>query len=326
MISVIVPTFNRPDSLQRAVRSLFAQTLAATGFTLIIVDNTPHNTASQTIATLRSECPESITLITLHEPVAGVANARNAAMSAVKGSLVAFLDDDQSAPADWLERLLAAHEATPAAVTFGPVRAILPDESVPHAAYFRDFFARAPGLASGYIRPSFGCGNALLDLAQIDKIHPWFDPGMNETGGEDDILFARIHQAGGRFAWAADAGVFEHPPRARVSLAYTLRRAFSYGQSPISLALRTRPRRYAVIPVWMAIGAGKALWHGAQWIALSLISHEKRAYQLDRAIRGLSKLLWWVDLKFYGRTALRTADAARSVQTPNATVRRAGRA
>lgn len=320
MISVIVPTFNRPESLKRAVRSLFAQTLAASGFTLIIVDNTPRATASDAIAELRRDCPDTITLFSLHEPAPGIANARNAAMNALQGPLVAFLDDDQSAPSNWLERLLAAYEATPAAVTFGPVRTVLPDETTRHAAYFRDFFARDPDLRSGYIRQSFGCGNALLDTAQITGDQPWFDTRMNEKGGEDDMLFARIRQSGGRFAWAADAVVFEHPPRERVTLTYTMKRAFSYGQAPLTMAWRATPRRYSAIPIWMAIGAGKALWHGAQWLALSAIGHQGRAYQLDRAIRGLSKLVWWIDLKFYGAAALKTAVQTTPAPPPSARV------
>lgn len=320
MISVIVPTFNRPDSLKRAVRSLFAQSLAPSGFTLIIVDNTPHATASEAIAELRMDCPDTVTLITLHEPAPGIANARNAAMNALQSSLVAFLDDDQSAPGDWLENLLAAYKTTPAAVTFGPVQTVLPDQTMRHAAYFRDFFARAPDLKSGYIGQSFGCGNALLDTAQLPGRPPWFDAKMNEKGGEDDMLFVRIRRSGGRFAWAAKAGVFEHPPRERLTLNYTMKRAFSYGQAPLTLAWQAAPRRYSAIPLWMSIGAGKALWHGAHWLALSVIGHKRRAFQLDRAIRGLSKLVWWIDVKFYGAAALRTAVQTQQNQAPGAKV------
>ena len=315
MISVIVPTFNRPDSLLRAVRSLFAQTITETGFKLIIVDNTPTATATHAVAELRAECPASIALITLHEPKPGVANARNTAMSAVDGNLVAFLDDDQSAPRDWLEQLLEAYDTSPAACTFGPVRTVLPQSATQHSAYFKRFFAREPDLRSGYIDTSYGCGNALIDFAQIEGSAPWFDVRMNEMGGEDDLLFSRIRQSGGQFAWAREAPVFEHPPEDRITLAYTLRRAFSYGQAPLTIAVRGTPKRYELIPVWMAVGAAKAVWHGLQWAALALIGHKNRAFQLDLAIRGLSKLVWWVDLKFYGAAALK-----RSAPMPPAAV------
>lgn len=308
MISVVVPTFDRPESLRRAVLSVFAQTLARrTGFTLLIVDNTPSGTAAATLEALRQLCPGTITFKTLHAPEPGVANARNAGMDAAEGSLIAFLDDDQSAPPDWLEGLLAAYEKTPAAVTFGPVKTALPDGITRHRAYFEAFFARTLEAESGYIDQTFGCGNALIDFAQIEGSQPWFDAKMNEMGGEDDLLFDRVRRAGQRFAWAADAVVWEHPPQARVTLSYAMKRAFSYGQAPLTLAVKGPVKRYRQIPLWMAIGAGKALWHGPQWLALTALRHPNRAFQLDRTIRGVSKLFWWVDLKFYGRAALKSA-------------------
>ncbi len=304
MITVIVPTFNRPDGLKRAVISVFKQTVTPSGFALIIVDNTPDATAAEAIEELRAVCPETIDMVALHEPAAGVANARNLAMSAVKTDLVAFLDDDQSAPNDWLERLLDNHRRYPAAVTFGPVQTALPTGHRRHQKYFSDFFARDPGFESGYIDASFGCGNALMDFSKIPGKAPWFDTAMNEIGGEDDVLFERVRAAWGRFAWAKSAPVLEHPPIERVSLTYTLKRAFSYGQAPITLARRNQTKGVAVIVFWMLVGAAKALWHGLQWLGLSLIRHPGRAFQLDRMVRGLAKLAWWVDVRFYGAAAL----------------------
>ena len=305
MISVVIPTFDRPDGLKRAVMSVFEQTLAGDGFELVIVDNTPDATATDAIADLRRVCPEQITLIALHEPSPGVANARNTAMSAVGSNLIAFLDDDQSAPATWLEALLANYRKFPAAVTFGPVETALPEGQRRHLVYFKNFFARELEQDSGFTELSFGCGNALIDFAQIPGGEPWFDTAMNEIGGEDDLLFQRVRRAKLKFAWAADAPVWEHPPAERVTMRYTLKRAFSYGQAPITLARRQGRNRYDLVALWMAIGFGKAIWHGAQWLALSLIRHPGRAFQLDRAVRGISKVLWWIDLRFYGAAVLK---------------------
>ncbi|MEO1554094.1 MAG: glycosyltransferase family 2 protein, partial [Pseudomonadota bacterium] len=316
MISVVVPTFNRPDGLKRAVMSVFQQTLAADGFDLIIVDNAPDGSAADTIAELRTACPETINFIALHEPAAGVANARNRAMRAVKTDLVAFLDDDQSAPKSWLEALLNAHHRTPAAVTFGPVRTVLPTGQRRHQTYFDAFFSREPEFESGYIEATFGCGNALVDFSKVPGHAPWFDVAMNESGGEDDVLFVRIRDAFGRFAWAADAPVWEHPPVSRVALTYTLKRAFSYGQAPITLARRKTERPIFTILFWMLIGLAKTVWHGLFWLMLALLRHPNRAFQLDRAVRGLGKLFWWIDLRFYGAAALRAKPS--SSAPPNA--------
>lgn len=318
-VTVVVPTFNRPESLHRAVESLFWQSARKGGFRVLIVDNSREATARFAYDALDSRAPEAIELTYLHCPEPGVANARNAAMDALATPLAAFLDDDQTAPIHWLEKLLEAHERFGAAVTFGPVLTTLPDGVTRHRAYFENFFARDPGHRDGYIYKPWGCGNALLDTRQIPGAKPWFDARMNEVGGEDDVLFARIGEAGGKFAWAQAASVNEHPLPQRISLSYTLRRAFAYGQGPCTLARKSSPPKYASLLMWMAIGAGKFVLHGAAWLALRAASQPGRAFQLDAAIRGLGKVLFWKKMRFYGtstmsqpiRTGPGTAQASR---------------
>ncbi|MEO1641805.1 MAG: glycosyltransferase [Pseudomonadota bacterium] len=304
-VTVVIPTFNRPDGLTQAVLSVYDQTLVdKAGFALVIVDNHPDGTGGKAIEKLRKLCPVSIEFTTVHEPRAGVANARNAAMARVETDLVAFLDDDMTAPRDWLERLLDGYHAYPAPVTFGPVVTALPDDVKRHRAYFEAFFARDPGHSKGYIEASYGCGNALIDFARVPGGPPWFDETMNEIGGEDDRLFEKVRSVGGTFAWAADAPVNEHPLRSRLTLNYTLRRAFSYGQGPVTMARMADPQRPLEMAKWMVIGTGKAFMHSLAWIGLSLIRHPKRAFQLDEAVRGIAKPLWFLDFQFYGASQL----------------------
>ena len=58
----------------------------------------------------------------VHEPAAGVANARNAGMTQATGGLIAFLDDDEEASPGWLAALIEAQRRFDADVVFGPVR------------------------------------------------------------------------------------------------------------------------------------------------------------------------------------------------------------
>ncbi len=211
-LTVVIPSFNQPDGLLRAARSVFAQTLAKTNrFALVIVDNSPCATAGRAIETLRAECPTTVKMHAVHEPRPGIANARNAAMGAVETDLVAFLDDDQAAPETWLEPLLATHEAFPARVLFGAVITALPDHVTKNRAYFSFFFGRQPRHERGYVTAYYGAGNALVDFSQVPGGEPYFDAAMNTSGGEDDLLFMRIERDGGRFAWSMDTHVFEYP-------------------------------------------------------------------------------------------------------------------
>lgn len=305
-LSVVIPTFRRPAGLELAVRSLFSQTLLTSeAVDLVLVDNDPEGSALEVARRLADEAPEALRLRILHEPRAGVANARNAAMAAVRTPLVAFLDDDQSAPPHWLTELLAAHERAPAAVTFGPVHTALPDGVTRHVAYLSAFFAREPEHEDGLIDAFYGCGNALLDLTRLPRLDPMFDPRMNRTGGEDDLLFQATEASGGGFGWAGRAGVFEHVPESRARLGYTLRRALAYGQGPCTLA-RSK-KRYDKLILWVAIGAGQTLVYGSVALAAMALRLPGRAAWYDRTARGFGKVIWWHQFHFYGAAAATSA-------------------
>jgi glycosyltransferase involved in cell wall biosynthesis len=303
-ISIIIPTFQRPSGLLVAARSVFKQTmLDKTDCTLIIVDNDPAASASASIETLRAEAPANLRFIAEHEPAPGVANARNRAMDLLDTDLIAFLDDDQSAQSpDWLEKLYALHLELKPAVVFGPLITVLPDDITKHRDYFFRFFGRADKSRRGLIKHYHGGCNTLIDVASLPTQRPIFDPDTNDTGGEDDLLFIAIEQKGGKFAWEPDANVLEHVIRKRLSLKYTLKRAFVYGQGPCTEA--RLERNYFKLAFWMAVGAGKFALHGTRGAIGYLFKSKQSAQQIDLAIRGLSKVVFWKRIKLYGAPAL----------------------
>lgn len=307
-ITVVIPTFRRPAELRRAAMSTLAQSFDY-AFQLLIVDNDPEGSARQVANELALQAPDRIRVHYVHEPNAGVANARNAAIANVDTRLVAFLDDDQSVPETWLSKLFAFHHHNPAAVTFGPVVTKLPDDTCPHGDYLKAFFAREPEITSGYIDHFYGCGNSMLDLKLIGDQRPLFDTAMNDTGGEDDVLFQNLSERGLRFGWCQEAPAFEHVPLSRATLAYTLKRAFAYGQGPITLARKSTPPQYGKIGMWMAIGAGKAALNGLIYSAYWVVRAPTRARFLDEAVRGAGKVFWWKSLSFYGNGALERENA-----------------
>ena len=308
-ITVIIPTFQRPGDLIAATQSVFTQTMInKTECALVIVDNDPEHSAKEAIEQLRLEAPANLTFISAHEPRAGVANARNCAMEHVKTDLIAFLDDDQSAgDPEWLEKLYRLHKELKAAVIFGPLVTVLPKSVTEHKAYFSKFFGRHDPSPRGYIDDYHGGCNTLIDVSQLPKKKPLFDPATNETGGEDDMLFIAMAELGGRFAWEPDAPVYERVPIRRAHLNYTLRRAVVYGQGPTSNAVRLK--QYHKLVFWMAVGMLKFLWHGVRASLGYIFKLENRADHLDKAIRGLSKVFFWRTFSLYGAPALRDGDS-----------------
>jgi hypothetical protein len=132
----------------------------------------------------------------------------------------------------------------------------------------------------------------------------------NEIGGEDDMLFGQMRDAGARFAWSPDAWVWEDPIPERLTLGYTIPRAFAYGQGPAS-ACAVAGDGFGVAK-WMAVGVIQAAVFGILAAYKWLVRADDRAWALDRAARGVGKTLWWgpFKIRFYGRAAPAGATAA----------------
>jgi hypothetical protein len=298
-LAVLIPTFQRPDALARALASVFAQSL--TPDEIIVADNDPAGGARAVVEALTANAP--CPLIYAHAPQPGVANARNAGFEAATADRIAQLDDDESAPPGWLAALEAVRADTGAQVVFGPVQAQPePGEASAFAAHWcAALYARDPGLPDGLTHRPWGCGNSLLDRSTARLPDPVFDPRANETGGEDDLLFSHLARTGAAFAWAGGAGVVEHVEGARLSPAHLARRAFSFGQSPSQTAAHEgRPLRVAG---WMMVGAAQAAVFGALAGPAALLSPAAAATCADKALQGAGKLIWFdfAAPKFYGR-------------------------
>lgn len=88
LVSVIVPTYNRPALLERALRSVFSQTFS--NFEVIIV-----NDAGADVEPLLRRLPSDHDLRYLAHPAnRGPAAARNTGIRAARGDYIAYLDDD----------------------------------------------------------------------------------------------------------------------------------------------------------------------------------------------------------------------------------------
>lgn len=300
-ISLIIPTQRRLAGLQMAARSTFRQVgVDPAELELVVVDNDQADSARATVQVLAAEAPFPVVYV--HEPDPGVANARNAAMGQARGDFIAFLDDDEEAPAGWLAALLAAQATYDADVVFGPVRGRAPPEITQHRDYLERFFSREGPAEAGLLSHYYGCGDSLLRRAALPDPKAPFSKIRNHIGGEDDLLFGQMKAHGARFAWEPAAWVWEDPVPSRLSLDYTIRRAFAYGQGPSAACAAAEPRDWLGLAGWMAQGLVQAGLFGLLALYKKATNAPDYAFTLDRAARGLGKTLWWgpFKLQFYG--------------------------
>ncbi|HYI98574.1 MAG TPA: glycosyltransferase [Thermoleophilaceae bacterium] len=116
-VSVVVPTVGRAGTLGPCLAALAAQTLPASAFEVIVVDDTPAEVADPLDVT----APDGRLALRVHRAGGrGAAVARNQGAELARGELLLFLDDDLVAAPDLLERHVASHaERESAAVVIG---------------------------------------------------------------------------------------------------------------------------------------------------------------------------------------------------------------
>jgi len=236
-ITVVVPTFRRPDGLARALGALREQHDPQVPWELVVVDNDDAPGADSVFSTITAGWDAPARLV--RETRRGAAWARNAGIAAAEGDVIAFLDDDVVPDHNWLSRLVAPVLAGRCDGTGGLVR-LDPTVAVP------DWLG---GDWRGYLS-EYSRGDAEHDIDESDYVLSasaafrtdllrqvgGFDPALGPRPGvpmvDDDIdLCRRVIGAGGRIRYVPDAVVVHELPAHRLTRTYMLRRTYAQGRS-----------------------------------------------------------------------------------------------
>jgi glycosyltransferase involved in cell wall biosynthesis len=259
-VAVCVTTYRRPDGLSRLLRSLHAQTFSGTrpALQLVVVDNDAAGGSRDVCveSAPRDDWPRTYAI----EPRRGIPYGRNTALAHVRADMefVAFIDDDEVAAPDWLDRLLAAQQRFQADVVAGPVTPVFA-EGTP-AWVIRGGFFQRPRYRSGQpLNVAYTC-NVLVRRDILRDMAGPFDTRFGLSGGEDSHLFRRLAQAGYRLVWEDAAMVQESIPRSRSTVGWLLRRALRTANSmalievDLSRSPLRRPRIVVKGLAWMLLG------------------------------------------------------------------------
>ncbi len=290
LVSVVIPTLNRPSSLKRALRSVLSQSLTADfSIEIIVVDNSQQG---EEIANLKAAFGDGV--CTLHVPEAGIANARNAGVKAALGRWVAFLDDDEEACPLWLTHLVTTARNTNADAVFGPIDG-LPEGGRTACMYSVNYsrkINKKDGADVTSLAAYLGTNNAMFNRARCFPGDSPFDAALNECGGEDSLLLWSLKLDGRRFGWAAEARVVEWVPPSRRNWSYVCRRRFLSGQIRVFVRHMASPQRRDVVAMWMIAGLVQFVVAGSAAIALRFVTGDRSERARAVAFGGLGKMLW----------------------------------
>jgi glycosyltransferase involved in cell wall biosynthesis len=201
-LSVVIPTYNRLDTLREVVPTLLAQDLPHDRYELLICDSNSSDGTAEYLASVRTDHSN-----VRHLPGAytGRAMARNAGVTAAGGEVILFNDSDILASPDLLSQHLRHHrERERIAVVGWEVQV----KDLGDYAYKRDHPE-----ARGHLHPSsrktlswlyFLTGNASVRRADLLQVGS-FDESFTGYGHEDLELGYRLQKAGVTILYEAGA-------------------------------------------------------------------------------------------------------------------------
>lgn len=299
-LSIIIPTYKRPDALARALASVETESAIGLDIEIVIADNDPKASAKSFVTQKIAASDANITYI--HVPEPGVSNARNSALAVARGRYILFLDDDMEACSPWVQSMVNTAEKFDAALVFGPVNAVMPDPTNPIFENMRPLFSRENPGEDGLIESGIGTGNCFIDREKAALPTPVFDTALNQTGGEDDALFRELEKQDIRIAWTNAAVTLEHVPAERATMKYVWRRNFAFGQTPTHEAADKGLSGWPLVLMWMCVGAAQILIYGVRYGATKLLKRPEAVFNLGRMAQGFGKIFWADRLspKLYG--------------------------
>jgi glycosyltransferase involved in cell wall biosynthesis len=201
-ISVVVPTYNRPQFLPELVAALEAQTIGTDTFEVVLVDNGSGPEAASAVAALDGATGLRLTTIRL-DVNEGPAGARNRGVAEAAGDFVAFTDDDCLPTPQWLAAVRDAFASGADVVQGRTVPAPGRQDAGPWA---RSIWVTEPTALFetcniAYRRDRF------LTAGGFDAADPLTRRPGGRAFGEDALLGARVVAGGGKVTFAPEAVV-----------------------------------------------------------------------------------------------------------------------
>jgi glycosyltransferase involved in cell wall biosynthesis len=245
-ITVIICTYNGAERLRAVVDSVKAQNYDDHKFEVLIVDN---NSADKT----REVCDDMIKNLSCKniryflEKNRGLSHARNRGIREARGTIVAFIDDDASADANWLLNIERIFSDASCSAIGGKVIPVFEKPRPPWLYPGIDTALTILDLGDQITRfqyPFNGpCGtNMAFRKSVFDKVG-YFDPELGRIGkkllsAEESDFFQRLELQGFDAVYAPDCIVYHLVPNERMTKSWIRRRFYYQGYSFAFLALK----------------------------------------------------------------------------------------
>lgn len=227
-VTVVVSTRDRPESLERCLRSL--ATLTYQRVEVFVVDNAPSGTETyDLVMRIRPELErDGLAVSYLVEPNPGLSHGRNCGLAHSRTDIVAFTDDDVEVDPGWVSALVVAFDRDPDA---GCVTGLVPTakiDTIAHRHFDRrvdwstncerrrytlvsaNDVSRSHPFATGVMGTGANFALRRSSMADVGTFDVGLGAGSPTRGGEDLDMFLRVMLAGCAIIYEPAAIVWHH--------------------------------------------------------------------------------------------------------------------
>lgn len=237
--SIVICTYNRVDYIARSMAAIGSQDAPKDCFELIVVDNNSTDGTTAAIHAAAENLPEGLTYTYHHEPKQGLSHARNAGIGLAKGRIIAFIDDDAIARADFVRQSLDFYRRHPGAMALGGRVNPLFVHGEPEwmSRWTRKVVSEIDfGPTEMILGKKYPFGANMSMRAVCFERHGLFDPELGRTGkklmgGEEKDFFDRMRHAGEEIWYSPNVYVDHVIERDRLTEDYIRRFCTGVGRS-----------------------------------------------------------------------------------------------
>lgn len=234
-LSVVLPTYNGAKRIAAVLDCLLSQVVNSDiAWNVLVVDNNSSDDTADVVRQYQHHWPTDRPLSYVFEPQQGLAYARQCGMDSSDGRLVAFLDDDNWPPCDWVNQVVAFSCQYPRAGAFGGrivgvFETELPTEVEPLLGFLaiRDRGDRPHRYPIEQLQFPPGAGLVVRRDAWEQCIPPVL---VRRTRGADDSEISwRMAKAGWEIWYNPYTTIKHFIPKARLERSYLKSLTHSYG-------------------------------------------------------------------------------------------------
>jgi glycosyltransferase involved in cell wall biosynthesis len=207
-VTIAIPTYNRADTLRKALLGYAVQLGDHRMIQLVVVDDGSTDHTGAVVEECRRSVP--MELCYLHQENAGLSSARNHAIREAKGDLLLFVDDDIVPASCMVASHVAWHDQHPAPEV-GVLGHVAWSPELRPTPFMKWSGLYGPQFNYGYFKRgaevhfqhAYFCNTSLK--TRFVRQHRGFDEGLRTYGYEDIELSYRLCQSGYRLLYNPSA-------------------------------------------------------------------------------------------------------------------------